>query len=153
MRIAFAVAAAVVLASCDNAPAGDDPGGPIGSGGPIGGNGAANAVEVQPQDAGDLPQASEGLRFIGNWAADERSCEAAAWQFTQTTLKTPAGSACSFNRVTEVPGGYDVQATCTAEGPPTSDTLRLRFAESAKAMMFESESIADAQLLFCGRDV
>jgi hypothetical protein len=153
VRFTLAVAAALALSSCDNAPPGDNPGGPVGAGGPIGGNDAANAVAVQPQDAGDLPQASEGLRFIGNWAADERSCEAKAWQFTQTTLKTPAGSACSFNRVTEVPGGYDIQATCTAEGPPSSDTLKIRFAESAKAMLFESQSIADSGLVFCGRDV
>jgi hypothetical protein len=55
--------------------------------------------------------------------------------------------------VSEVPGGYDVKAMCTAEGPPTADTLQIRFAESAKAMLFNSKVIADTGLVFCGRDV
>jgi len=55
--------------------------------------------------------------------------------------------------VTQVPGGYDVKATCTAKGPPATDTLEIRFAESAKAMLFKSKSIAEAGLVFCGRDV
>ena len=154
MRSALFAAALVALAGCDaGSPPAEDPSVPVGAGGPIADN-AANATDgVSAADAGDLPEANEGLRFIGKWAADERSCQTAAWQFTSTTLRTPAGSACSFNRVTEVPGGYDIQATCTAEGPPTSDTLQIRFAESAKAMLFESQSIADSGLVFCGREV
>lgn len=147
-----AAAAAVALFACDSAPTSSEPGGPVGSGGPVGANADTTAEEVSPLGAGDLPKAGEGLRFIGKWAADQQSCESAAWQFTETTLRTPAGSACSFNRVTEVPGGYDIQATCTAEAPPTSDTLKLRFAESAEALLFESDTIADAGLVFCGRD-
>jgi hypothetical protein len=68
-------------------------------------------------------------------------------------LRTPAGSSCSFDQVTPVPGGYDVKAVCTAEGPPAPDTLQIRFAESAKALLFKSKSIADTGLIFCGRDV
>ena len=153
MRLPVAIALAAAMAACDNAPTAGGPGGPVGAGGPVGENAANTALPVQPQEAGDLPEATGGLRFIGKWAADARSCESAAWQFTQTTLRTPAGSNCSFNRVTEVPGGYDIQATCTAEAPPTSDTLKIRFAESAKAMLFESETIADTGLVFCGREV
>jgi hypothetical protein len=152
VRLPLALAAAALLAGCDNPPTGDTPSSPVGAGGPVGGNAANMVEEVSPREAGDLPPPSEGLRFIGKWAADERSCESAAWQFTQTTLRTPAGSVCGFDRVTEVPGGYDIQATCTAEAPPTSDMLKIRFAESAKAMLFESETIADAGLVFCGRD-
>ena len=153
MRLLVILGAAAALSACDNASTVDEPSGPVGTGGPVGENVANTAEEVEPQEAGDLPPPSEGLRFVGNWASDQRSCESSAWQFTQTTLRTPAGSVCSFNRVTEVPGGYDIQATCTAEAPPTSDTLQIRFAESAKAMLFESESIADSGLVFCGRDV
>ena len=156
MRLAPALAAAAVLAGCDNPPAGDTPSSPVGGGpvggGPVGGNAANMVEEVSPRGAGDLPPPSEGLRFIGKWAANERSCESAAWQFTQTTLRTPAGAVCGFDRVTQVPGGYDIQATCTAQAPPASDTLKIRFAESSKAMLFESESIADDGLVFCGRD-
>lgn len=145
--MALAIAAAALLAACDNAPAGNAPSAPVAEN-------AANRVEqATPQEAGDLPPPSEGPRFVGRWAADERACSSAAWIFTQTTLRTPAGSRCSFDQVTPVPGGYDIQATCTAEAPPAPDTLTIRFAESAKAMLFESRTIADAGLVFCGRDV
>jgi hypothetical protein len=88
-------------------------------------------------------------RFVGRWATEARNCRTLAWRFTATSLSTPAGSRCSFTRVTEVPGGYDVAARCTAEGPVVRDTLKLRFAESAKALLFDSHSIADAGLVRC----
>lgn len=153
MRLLAAAAIALAIAGCDNAPTGSGPSGPVGAGGPVGGNAANTALPVQPEEAGDLPQESEGLRFIGKWAADEKSCQSAAWQFTQTTLRTPTGANCGFNRVTEVTGGYDIQATCTAKGEPTSDTLKLRFAVLSKSMMFESRTIPDTPLVFCGRDI
>lgn len=89
------------------------------------------------------------LRFVGRWAADQRSCARGAWRFTQTSLETPAGSVCRFSKVTRVPGGYDIAARCTAEGPPENDVLRLRFAESARALLFESRLIADTGLVAC----
>lgn len=88
-------------------------------------------------------------RFVGRWAADVRNCPGQVWRFTETSLRTPAGSVCAFKRVLEVPGGYDIAARCTAESPPTEDTLKLRFAESAKALLFESNVIADAGLVRC----
>jgi hypothetical protein len=88
-------------------------------------------------------------RFVGRWATEERNCSTLAWRFTASSLRTPAGSVCRFNRVTEVPGGYDIAAACTAESPPTDDTLELRFAESARALLFESDVIADAGLVRC----
>jgi hypothetical protein len=93
--------------------------------------------------------AAADYRFIGRWAADERQCSAQAWRFTATALSTPAGSHCTFMKVKEVPGGYDIAARCTAEAPPVNDTLKLRFAESARALLFESGSIADAGLVRC----
>lgn len=89
------------------------------------------------------------LRFVGRWASDERACASRAWRFTQRSLETPAGSVCRFSKVTNVPGGYDIAARCTAEGPPVNDVLKLRFAESARALLFESRSIADAGLVAC----
>ena len=152
MRLLAVFALAIALAACDNAPTGGGPSGPVGAGGPVGANAAQSASPVDVGKAGDLPERNEGVRFVGNWAVDEKSCQSAGWKFTETTLQTPAGASCSFNRVTEVPGGYDIQATCTAEAPPTSDTLKLRFAVLTKAMMFESRTIADTPLIFCGRD-
>ena len=161
MRIAFPVACILSLAACDNstpggepaAPAGGAPNGPIATGRADTATQANASSQVEAGVAGDLPPAGQGVRFVGKWAADQKSCESAAWHFTETSLSTPAGSNCSFSRVTEVPGGYDVEATCTAEGPPEADTLKIRFAESAKAMLFESKAIAGNGLVFCGRDV
>lgn len=90
-----------------------------------------------------------GYRFIGRWASSEANCSNRAWRFTAESLTTPAGSVCTFERVNQVPGGYDIVATCTAEGPPTDDRLELRFAESARALLFESDVIADAGLVGC----
>ena len=98
----------------------------------------------------DFPkEAAADYRFVGRWAANVGNCSGKAWRFTATSLNTPAGSQCTFRKVTEVPGGYDIVARCTAEGPPTNDTLELRFAESAKALLFESDVIADAGLVRC----
>jgi hypothetical protein len=148
----LAVAAIALLAGCNNnSPSGEASNQPMSTNQPAVESPVNTAAE--PQQAGDLPKPGVTPRFVGKWAADQKSCESAAWQFTATTLRTPAGSACSFERVSEVPGGYDIQATCTAESPPTPDTLKIRFAESAKAMLFESTAIADTGLVFCGRDV
>lgn len=100
-------------------------------------------VRLQP------PPVNASHRFVGRWASEERHCASRAWVFTASSLKTPAGSVCSFSRVTEAPGGFDIAASCTAEGPPRDDTLKLRFAESAKALLFESDVIADAGLVRC----
>jgi hypothetical protein len=98
----------------------------------------------------DFPKKTAAdYRFVGRWAANVGNCPGKAWRFTATSLNTPAGSQCTFRKVTEVPGGYDIAARCTAEGPPTDDTLKLRFAESAKALLFESDVIADAGLVRC----
>lgn len=91
----------------------------------------------------------EPRRFVGRWATDEAGCATRAWRFTLDRLTTPAGSTCRFSRVSTVPGGYDITAVCTAEGPPAGDTLKLRFAESAGALLFESETVPDAGLIRC----
>jgi hypothetical protein len=97
----------------------------------------------------DFPKETGNHRFVGRWAAKAGNCSTQAWEFTASALNTPAGSQCKFRKVTEVPGGYDIAARCTAEGPPTEDVLKLRFAESAKALLFESKTIADAGLVHC----
>ncbi len=114
-------------------------------------NGSAQDINALPQQAGprNLP-APTRPRFLGRWAVDTRYCSTKAWRFTATSLRTPAGSVCDFSDVKPVASGYQIAARCTAEGPPTDDVLEIRFAESAQAMMFESNSIADAGLVYCG---
>jgi hypothetical protein len=114
-------------------------------------NEAAAAPDRQPGNgAGSLPPVNGQLRFVGRWASSAANCPNLAWRFTERRLETPAGSVCTFSEVTPAEGGYDIVATCTAEGPPTEDRITIRFAESAQAMLFESDSIADAGLVYCG---
>ena len=94
-------------------------------------------------------QSPRSPRFVGRWAAEERLCATTSWRFTESELRTPAGSVCRFTNIEEVPGGYDIRARCTAEAPEREDLLQIRFAESARAMLFDSESIADAGLISC----
>ncbi len=111
-----------------------------------------SGAALEAADAGTSKSASRaGLRFVGDWASETGNCKDKAWRFTATSLRTPAGSQCSFTRVTPVPGGYDIAASCTAEGPPTKDRIEIRFAESAGAMLFESGAVADASLIQCTR--
>jgi hypothetical protein len=90
------------------------------------------------------------FRFVGLWAAKAEMCGDQAWKFTREGLETPAKSVCKFVNAVPVAGGYDISARCTSEGPPVDDELKIRFAESAQAMLFEAESIADAGLIYCG---
>ena len=122
-------------------------------------NNAANAVASGPDAdinaslepvAGPPSHSTEPPRFVGLWATAERLCRDTPWRFSESELSTPAGSACRFTDVREVPGGYDIAARCTAEGPERDDVLKLRFPESAGGMLFESDSIADAGLVRCG---
>jgi len=106
---------AAVLGACNKGPATGEPSGPVGAApsGPIATgradtNNSVTGGEAVAVQAGTLPPPGPVPRFVGRWAADQKSCASAAWQFTQTTLRTPSGSSCSFGQVTEVPGGYDV---------------------------------------------
>ena len=162
MREALLIGAAVVgLAACQQSreptpantidaeqPAAADKGGQAPEPGAQAASPGSNAIAAT---IGRLPPPSS-LRFVGLWAADVKACLTATWRFTDTSLSTPAGSHCTFSKVTAVPGGYHIAASCTAEGPPKTETITIRFAESAQAMLFESDAIADAGLVYCGRE-
>jgi hypothetical protein len=111
---------------------------------------AANVSSGAGNGTGARLPPPSGFRFVGLWAAEEDMCADKAWRITRETLETPAGSVCKFVNATPMDGGYDISARCIAEGPPVDDMLKIRFAESAQAMLFESESIADAGLIYCG---
>ncbi|QNM83027.1 hypothetical protein H8M03_01290 [Sphingomonas sabuli] len=149
VRLALMLCTAVSLAACDNASTGE-PGGPLRSDTAVvpQGDDAANDLAA---NAGGLPEAGPTPRFAGLWAADDRSCQSAAWRISDAMLRAPDGASCSFNRVTEVEGGYDIQATCTGKGEAMADTLKLRFAEGTQALMVESQSLAKTSLAYCGK--
>ena len=153
MKPGWAIAAALLLVACRQQPVADEAPAPE--------NAAANETATPVPDAdinaslGELGEdplrpGEAPPRFVGLWAAEERLCATTAWRFAADGLETPAGSVCRFIEVREVPGGYDIAARCTAESPERDDTIRLRFAESAGGMLFESDSIADAGLVRCG---
>lgn len=111
--------------------------------------GAENHMAA-PEGYGGLPPDDRALRFVGRWAAEVGMCRTQAWLFTPERLTTPAGSVCSLEDITPVEGGYDIAARCTTEGPAQDDVIRLRFAESAHAMLFSSRAVADSGLVYCG---
>ena len=100
---------------------------------------------------GQLPPAGGATpRYVGRWAATEQQCASAAWRFHATHLETAGEVSCSYPRVDTVPGGYDLHAACTAEAPPAPDLIKLRFAESAQAMLVESKTLKSTGLIYCG---
>lgn len=140
---------ALAAAGCQSEPATDAPreaAEPAATSNDIGPPPPKADMEASLNLGADQPSAP---RFVGLWATEERLCETTAWRFSERELRTPAGSVCQFTEVEEVPGGYDINARCTAEGPEQEDVLEIRFAESAGAMLFESQSIADAGLISC----
>jgi hypothetical protein len=97
-----------------------------------------------PSVSPDMP-----ARYVGRWAAREELCAEGAWRFEAMDLSTAGEVSCDFRRVEEVPGGYDVDATCHAEGSQTDEVIKLRFAESANAMLVESKTFQPIGLIRC----
>ena len=106
-------------------------------------------INASLETIGALHPDEADYRFVGRWAAEAPLCENAAWRFTVSELRTPTGAVCRFTDVRAVDGGYDIAARCTAEGAEQEDELKVRFAESAGAMLFESEHVAEEGLIAC----
>lgn len=156
-RAKLAALGALVLASaaCNKAPelvGGNEPSGPLRTDNRIAATGLNSVAAADAGEAGELPAPGAGPRFVGKWAADQKSCVSATWVFTASALRVPDGESCSFDQVSQVAGGYEIQATCTAKGAASADSLHIRFAESAKAMLLKSKALGDKGLVFCGRD-
>ena len=119
---------------------------------------AATATPTPPStshpdsgEPGKLPPVGGAApRYVGRWAASEGLCASGAWRFHATHLETAGEVSCRYDRVDTVPGGYDLHATCTAEAPPAADLIKLRFAESAQAMLVESKTFKSTGLIYCG---
>ena len=100
---------------------------------------------------GELPPAASPTRYVGQWAAASLGCAEPAWRFEADRLTTRGEVSCAFMQVTPAPGGYDVAARCLAEGEERASTLRLRFAESAKAMLVAGGPFSgEIGLTYCG---
>lgn len=88
--------------------------------------------------------------FVGSWAAAETACGHAAWAFTETGLATPGEVSCRFDAVAPTPRGYDIAATCTAEGPPRPERIILARGPSAGVMLVEGGPFNPVRLIACG---
>jgi hypothetical protein len=113
-------------------------------------NASANQAESS-NGLGTLPPADAALRFVGKWATSEANCASKPWTFTEKAVSAADGPNCSFYKVTKVPGGYDVAAQCPDKQPVHTDLIKLRFAESARAMLVESNAIEPKGLVYCGK--
>ena len=108
----------------------------------------ANASAPAP---GVLPPANASMRYVGTWAKNKGECASKPWHFTARELTVSGGPHCSFYNVAKVPGGYDVAAQCPTKQPIHTDLIKLRFAESAQAMLVESNAIDPTGLIYCGK--
>jgi hypothetical protein len=107
---------------------------------------------VAPPPAGASARASEAAEapfFVGRWAAREELCDDGAWVFTERGVSTAGEVSCTFDSAQRVPAGFEIAATCTAEGPPAPYDIRLRYAESAQALLVEGGPFADIGLIAC----
>lgn len=99
-----------------------------------------------------LPPPSETTpRYVGRWAAASLGCDTPAWRWEARRVSTQGEVSCEFNDVQLTPTGYTIQAACTAQAPPTQETIQLSFAESAGAMMVSGGPWqGDIGLTYCG---
>jgi hypothetical protein len=113
-------------------------------------NEEAPAAQSEPANAiGTLPPADAALRFVGSWATSQANCASKPWRFTADELTATGGPHCSIYKVTKVPGGYDLAAQCPTKKPVPTDLIKVRFAESARAMLVESNAISPMGLVYC----
>jgi hypothetical protein len=110
----------------------------------------SEANRTEANSPAKLPPANAALRFVGRWAASQAECASKPWIFTDKLLSGAGAPKCSFYKVSKAPGGYDIAATCPAEQPVHNDLIRLRFAESAGAMLLESNALPPTGLIYCG---
>lgn len=99
----------------------------------------------------ELPSPTpQSARYVGRWAASEALCLDGAWRFEERRLATAGEVSCTFDRVSPIDEGYDLEATCRAEGPPARETIRLRFPQDANRMRVESKTFPPIELQRCG---
>jgi hypothetical protein len=113
---------------------------------------SANTAAAKTGQLAKLPSADAALRFVGTWAEKQSECASKPWRFTADALTVGGGPQCRFYKVSKAPGGYNLAASCPTKKPVHTDLIRLRFAESAQAMLVESNAIPPTGLIYCGAE-
>ena len=111
-------------------------------------NSETNAPGAESR-TGVLPSADAAVRYLGTWASSVANCKSKPWRFKRDSLDVANGPRCSFYNVAKVPGGYDIAAQCPTKQPIHTDLIKLRFAQSARAMLVESNAISPTGLVYC----
>lgn len=94
------------------------------------------------------PAPAANAFYIGKWAKSEADCAAKAWSITENALTAPDGT-CAFDQVTPVTEGFAVEASCQWAGKPTHASMRLSYAQSAKALLISGSPAGDVGLTAC----
>ena len=114
---------------------------------------AAQIGEAEPLPSTLPPPNTAEPRFVGLWATSAEGCSEPAWRFRRDGVSTLGEVSCSFDNVTLTDAGYQVAATCHAEGETTAHTMQFSFAESARAMMVSDGPWAGpTSLVYCGAE-
>lgn len=133
MRLPLAAFAFAVVAACDEIP--DRPPAPT-------------PLQPPTPNATARPDPAD-LFFVGRWAARPDLCDEGAWVVTTEELTTAGEVACKFAGLRKTPTGYEVPATCWAEGPPQDHRLQFAYAQSAGALLVSNGPFADMGLIRC----
>lgn len=96
---------------------------------------AAQVGEAQSLPTRLPAPSADAPRYVGLWATTVDGCADPAWRFEADRISTQGEVSCTLDNVQMVATGYEIAATCTAQAPPEPHTIRLSFAESARAMM------------------
>lgn len=93
-------------------------------------------AEPPPPAAPPAPPEPPAPPYAGLWAAKASLCPSGAWVFDRDKVVTAGEVACEFQQVTETGAGFQVTATCSAEGEakPYQFNLTLAGSEPQRSM-------------------
>ena len=107
-----------------------------------------------------LPPASAPAepRYVGRWASRADLCEGGAWVFQRDSFGMEDGPMCDFTAVSEITGGYRIDAQCEEpRGERSRSSFTLRFSGSSRsgrptrAMLVQDlASLPETSLVYCG---
>lgn len=103
----------------------------------------------RPDESSGLIPGDSEFTYVGRWAATPALCTAGAWRFELKHLSTAGEVSCEFSSIQPVPGGYDIAASCLADGRNTEEKITLRLAADGETMTVESKTFPKILLVRC----